>query len=132
MQRLEVSGAERPIYGSLGVKRLIGENGQTITKKDDGRVFNWILPALTTVKVSFYIYKLIDICIPLLMCLCCIVLIWLIRVVFFFKLIAFVCILLHNCYILSFAELLLALSWGWHAYLTVWRLTTHIWVVPHR
>ena len=24
MQRLEVSGAVRPIYGSLGVKRLIG------------------------------------------------------------------------------------------------------------
>ena len=25
MQRLEVSGAVRPIYGSLGVKRLIGQ-----------------------------------------------------------------------------------------------------------
>jgi hypothetical protein len=25
MQRLEVSGAVRPIYGSLGVKRLMGE-----------------------------------------------------------------------------------------------------------
>ena len=27
MQRLEVSGAVRPIYGSLGVKRLIWEPG---------------------------------------------------------------------------------------------------------
>ena len=26
MQRLEVSGAVRPIYGSLGVKRLTGES----------------------------------------------------------------------------------------------------------
>jgi len=26
MQRLEVSGAVRPIYGSLGVKRLICKN----------------------------------------------------------------------------------------------------------
>ena len=26
MQRLEVSGAVRPIYGSLGVKRLIYDN----------------------------------------------------------------------------------------------------------
>ena len=30
MQRLEVSGAVRPIYGSLGVKRLIYKKGYCI------------------------------------------------------------------------------------------------------
>ena len=32
MQHLEVSGAVRPIYGSLGVKRLIGVEVITVTK----------------------------------------------------------------------------------------------------
>ena len=34
MQRLEVSGAVRPIYGSLGVKRLIQHFG--LSSKDEG------------------------------------------------------------------------------------------------
>jgi len=32
MERLEVSGEVRPIYGSLGVKRLVYENPQLFAK----------------------------------------------------------------------------------------------------
>jgi len=38
MQRLEVSGAVRPIYGSLGVKRLM-----TINVQQDATIHNFIL-----------------------------------------------------------------------------------------
>ena len=34
MQRLEVSGAVRPIYGSLGVRRLIEDDCRTYYKVD--------------------------------------------------------------------------------------------------
>ena len=37
MQRLEVSGALRPIYGSLDVKRLIYIGGSHVTKQADSR-----------------------------------------------------------------------------------------------
>ena len=33
MQRLEVSGAVRPIYGSLGVKRLIGKGNIVVLQE---------------------------------------------------------------------------------------------------
>ena len=33
MQRLEVSGAVRPIYGSLGVKRLIALNSDLVSSR---------------------------------------------------------------------------------------------------
>jgi len=39
MQRLEVSGAVRPIYGSLGVKRIIGprfQNKGQLINSDNG------------------------------------------------------------------------------------------------
>ena len=43
MQRLEVSGAVGPIYGSLGVKRLRSGRGSTVVKvlryKSEGRWF---------------------------------------------------------------------------------------------
>ena len=39
MQRLEVSGAVRPIYGSLGVKRLIPHTKGRIQEKDFGNRF---------------------------------------------------------------------------------------------
>ena len=43
MQRLEVSGAVRPIYGSLGVKRLIGEAKFPIHTKQCSVKFLYIL-----------------------------------------------------------------------------------------
>ena len=43
MQRLEVSGAVRPIYGSLGVKRLSKVRG----KKKKTREFKYTLKSTT-------------------------------------------------------------------------------------
>ena len=46
MQRLEVSGAVRPIYGSLGVKRLITEVSQNIK-------FSRVFEKLREVTIGF-------------------------------------------------------------------------------
>ena len=49
MQRLEVSGAVRHIYGSLGVKRLITDTNYGILGYDT-LYFGGLLPKLNTVK----------------------------------------------------------------------------------
>ena len=46
MQRLEVSGAVRPIYGSLGVKRLI----EGLLSLQKGRMFYEIFPEIITLS----------------------------------------------------------------------------------
>ena len=45
MQRLEVSGAVRPIYGSLGVKQLIGVNISLILIYETFAVTNMLYPS---------------------------------------------------------------------------------------
>ena len=40
MQRLDVSGAVRPIYGSLGVKRLIDAQHKLLMEAEKGDIFN--------------------------------------------------------------------------------------------
>ena len=42
MQRLEVSGAVRPIYGSLGVKRLSNKLNNN-NNNNNNNLFNYIL-----------------------------------------------------------------------------------------
>jgi len=64
MQRLEVSGAVRPIYGSLGVKRLRTFAGQTtdvivlsqLTHPNFGKVQSRFLKFLT-IKAYFQLTK---------------------------------------------------------------------------
>jgi len=48
MQRLEVSGAVRPIYGSLGVKRLI-----SLMPNQTSQSFDWSYPVvLSNINVN--------------------------------------------------------------------------------
>ena len=52
MQRLEVSGAVRPIYGSLGVKRLNPRGGMKLT------IHIRPVPILTMIYISLLLYTL--------------------------------------------------------------------------
>ena len=53
MQRLEVSGAVRPIYGSLGVKRLIGTKERIETIGDTGCENGWVRECLRENRSPF-------------------------------------------------------------------------------
>ena len=44
MQRLEVSGAVRPIYGSLGVKRLILTNARSLPRVEWRILYAELMP----------------------------------------------------------------------------------------
>jgi len=65
MQRLEVSGAVRPIYGSLGVKRLKNVNEQRFDErcpKSDCRLFSLFLIFTRVREIAKSDYYLSHVC----------------------------------------------------------------------
>ena len=63
MQRLEVSGAVRPIYGSLGVKRLIIHTHTHIIRIRNSYCF-YTVTTIFTEGSQYYVYTYVEMVCP--------------------------------------------------------------------